>query len=108
MSKKLNELRQKRNVLITQGRDLLNKVEQEKRNLTVEEQTQYDKLFADQDDLRKAVETEERQVEAERSLATAQLAAEPGAGDKPGPDCHRALAELRLVGRRVAKAHPLA
>lgn len=84
MSKKLNELRQKRNVLITQGRDLLNKVEQEKRNLTGEEQTQYDKLFADQDELRKALETEERQIDAERSIATAQLAADPAAGGKPG------------------------
>ncbi len=106
MSKKLNELRQKRNVLITQGRDLLNKAEQEKRNLSAEEQSQYDKLFADQDELRKAIETEERQIDAERSIASAQLTAEAGAdndGKRKGP---RATDEYRSAFSALLRGGP--
>lgn len=83
MSKKLNELRHKRNTLVTQARALLDKAEQDKRNLSAEEQKQYDTVFADQDALRKTIENEERLIEAERSLATQQLADEH---EKKGDD----------------------
>lgn len=69
MSKRLNELREKRNNLVTQARELLDKAEKENRGLSAEEQQQYDKLFADQDQLRSSIEREERQIEAERELA---------------------------------------
>lgn len=73
MSKKLNDLRHQRSVLVTQARGLLDKAEQEKCNLTTEEQQQYDKMFTDQDALRKAIENEERLIEAERSIADKKL-----------------------------------
>lgn len=76
MSKKLNELRHKRNALVVQARTLLDKAEQEKRNLNAEEQKQYDTMFVDQDGLRKAIENEETLIEAERSMAEQQLAGE--------------------------------
>lgn len=67
--KRLNELRQKRNELVTQARALVDKADAEKRGLSTDEQTQYDKLFADQDALRSQIEREEKLAEAERDLA---------------------------------------
>lgn len=95
MSKKLNELRRKRHALVTQGRTLLDKAEQEKRNLSAEEQTQYDKLFAEQDELRKAIETEERQVEVERGLAAQALDSDRDKNDKGERKGPRASEEYR-------------
>ena len=69
MSKRLNELRQRRNVLVTQARALLDKADAEKRGLSTEENTTYDKLFADQEALRSQIEAEERLVAAEREMA---------------------------------------
>ncbi len=95
MSKKLNELRHQRNALVTQARALLDKAEQEKRNLTTEEQTRHDKMFADQDGLRKVIETEECQIEAERSIAEKKLREtdpEDSAENRKGP---RASEEYR-------------
>ncbi len=78
MSKRLNELRHQRNNLVTQARELLAGAEKESRGLNAEEQQKYDKLFADQDELRKTIEAEERQVELERSLAGQKLNEERG------------------------------
>lgn len=78
MSKRLNELRHQRNNLVTQARELLAGAEKESRGLNAEEQQKYDKLFADQDELRKTIEAEERQVELERSLAGQKLDEERG------------------------------
>ena len=98
MSKRLNDLRQQRNAFVTQARGLLDKAEQDKRNLTVEEQTQYDKMFADQDALRKAIETEERQLEAERSLAEKKLReTEPDPKENQNRKGPRATEEYRAA-----------
>ncbi len=80
MSKRLNELRSQRNNLVTQAREILAAAEKEGRGLNGEEQQKYDKLFSDQDELRKTVEAEERQVELERSLAGQKLDEERGKG----------------------------
>ena len=96
MSKKLNDLRHQRSVLVTQARGLLNKAEQEKRNLTTEEQQQYDKMFTDQDALRKAIENEERLIEAERSIAEKKLReADPDPTKKEDRKGPRASEEYR-------------
>ena len=71
--KKLIELREDRNRIVTQMRGLLDKAEAEKRNLTAEEQGKYDELFAEQDKRAKAIETEQRQMDLERNLADAEL-----------------------------------
>lgn len=83
MSKRLNELRSQRNNLVTQAREILAAAEKEGRGLNGEEQQKYDKLFSDQDELRKTVEAEERQVELERSLAGKTVDEERG---KEGDD----------------------
>ncbi len=71
--KRLRELRQRRNELITQSRTLLDKADTEKRGLSADEQTQYDKLWKDQDELRAEIEREERQLQVERELAESEM-----------------------------------
>lgn len=71
--KRINELRQRRNELVTQARALLDKAEAEKRALTSDEEVQYDKLMKEQGDIRSKIEREERQAEAERELAGQQI-----------------------------------
>lgn len=67
--KKLRELRDKRGQLVQQGRELLDRAEAEKRELTPEEQAQWDTLMAEQENLRQQIEREERQVELDREMA---------------------------------------
>lgn len=69
MSKRLAELRHKRNQLVTQARSLLDRADTEKRGLTSDEDQQYTKLFADAEQLRSDIEREERQIEMERQVA---------------------------------------
>jgi HK97 family phage major capsid protein len=64
----LKELREKRAKLIKDARAILDKADGEKRAITTEEQTEYDRLFAEADGLRSRIEREERQREAEREL----------------------------------------
>ena len=70
---KLIELREGRNQIVTQMRGILDKAEAEKRNLTAEEQSKYDELFAEQDKLAKSIANEERQMDLERTLADTEL-----------------------------------
>lgn len=69
MSKKLKELRTQRGALVAQSRGLLDKAESEKRSLNADEQAEYDKLWAAQEDLGRQIKTEERQADLERELA---------------------------------------
>lgn len=79
---KLIELREDRNRIVTEMRGLLDKAEAEKRNLTAEEQGKYDELFAEQDKRAKAIDTEQRQIDLERSLADAELRNKDAGRDK--------------------------
>lgn len=64
----LKELREKRAKLIKDARAILDKAGTEKRAITTEEQTEYDRIFAEADGLRQSIDREERQREAEREL----------------------------------------
>lgn len=110
--KRLNELRQRRNELVTQARALLNKAEAEKRGLNSDEQPQYDKLMADQEALRAQIQQEERQLELERELAGAELRGRQGseggqggqgeqrtAGPRGTPEFREAFHALLVNGR---------
>ena len=66
----LNELKQARAKLITDARLLSGKADGEKRDLTSEEQNQWDAMLADADQLRVNAERLERQESHERELAT--------------------------------------
>lgn len=66
----LKELREKRGKLIHDARVLLDTAKNEKRELTEEESTAWDKLMNDSDDVKVSIEREERQVEADREAAS--------------------------------------
>lgn len=69
MSKDLKELRNKRGKLVADARTLLDRAETEKRDLTAEEQKQWDTMIGDQDRIGKDIEREERQLELDRKMA---------------------------------------
>lgn len=69
MSKKLIELREKRAKLIADARALNEKATTEKRALTGEEDTNWNKMMNDADELRKQIDAEQRLIDAEREIA---------------------------------------
>lgn len=69
MSKDLKELRNKRGKLVADARTLLDRAEIDKRDLTAEEQKQWDTMIADQERIGKDIEREERQLELDRKMA---------------------------------------
>ena len=71
----LQEMRQDRAKLVTQAREILDKAEAEKRDLSAEEQTSWDKIMADVEKKGKEIENEEKQQAVERGLEKSQ--AEP-------------------------------
>jgi HK97 family phage major capsid protein len=73
MSKKLNTLREDRNRIVTEARGILDKAEAEKRDLSAEENGKYEELMTEQSKRADAISREERQVEAERTLAEQQI-----------------------------------
>lgn len=73
MSAKLKQLRDQRGKLVADARAILDKAETEKRALTAEEDANYKKAFADQDELRGKIEREEQLAEAERTAAEQSL-----------------------------------
>lgn len=79
---KILELRQKRATLVKQARDILDKAEAEKRNLTAEEDQQYEATMTEVDAQGKQIERLERQVALEKELAQKQ---DPVAGGKEPP-----------------------
>ena len=66
------KLREKRAKLINQARTILETAEGEERDLTQEEQNQWDALMDEADELRQRIERLERQVELERDLEQRQ------------------------------------
>lgn len=85
MSKRLIELRDERNRLVTQAREVLKKAETEKRDLNADEQKQYDQLMVAQESKRTTILAEERQVELDREMADRDLRSSPPAGDPADP-----------------------
>jgi HK97 family phage major capsid protein len=66
---KLHELRDERGRIVHEARAILAKAEDEKRALTAEEQGKWDELIGKQDELRSAIDREEKIQEAERDIA---------------------------------------
>jgi len=66
----LKQLREDRGVLIKQSHDLLETAEAEGRGLNEEERSNYDKIFDDQEKLKKRIVDGERQEELDREAAT--------------------------------------
>lgn len=115
MSTKLKQLRDQRGKLVADARAILDKAEAEKRALTAEEDANYKKAFADQDELRGKIEREEQLAEAERTAAEQTLRdkdkskgeqrgeREPGERTSPrATDEYRAAFRKFLHGGRAA------
>jgi len=73
-----NELRQKRAGLITQARAILDTAKAAKRDITAEEQTEWDRIHAEADALKAQYERLERQDAVEAGGRTADR--HPGRG----------------------------
>lgn len=87
MKTKIIELRQKRAKLIADARALLDKVEAEKRDLTQEEQNNWDGMMSQADTLKGTIDREERTLAAESEMADpiyANLRPDPAAGQRGG------------------------
>ncbi|GAG54517.1 unnamed protein product, partial [marine sediment metagenome] len=72
----LKELREKRGKLVHDAREILDKAKEEKREITEEENTQWDSIMAiggELEKLDKQIEREERQQEADRKAAEIHL-----------------------------------
>lgn len=72
---KVDELKQERYKLVKQARELLTKAETEKRNLSAEENSQYDRMMADVDKMKVSIDEEGKrsalsELEAEAAKAT--------------------------------------
>ena len=77
MKTKIIELRQKRAKLIADARALLDNAEAEKRDLTSEEQSNWDTMMNDADKLKGQFERMERQVDAEDGLGDSENRGHP-------------------------------
>lgn len=67
---KILELKEKRASFVQQARELIDRAEAEKREMTAEEEMQYDRLMAEIDKLGKAIEREERLAFLEKEIST--------------------------------------
>lgn len=101
MSNKLKELLEKRASLITQGRELLDRAANEKRALTAEEQSNYDKYFNEAQGLHEAVKRFEQQDTLEKSLDKAVVAAteEKGKSGEKADEYRSALQKYFIRGQ---------
>jgi len=87
---KILELRQKRAALVKQAREILDKAEKENRDLTAEEEQEYERIMEEVDKLGKQIEREERMRALEKDLDTRD--AEP---HKPEPQIQQRDARSR-------------
>ena len=70
MTTKLNDLRHERGEVVAEARKLLDRADAEKRSsLSADDEAKYNELMDKQDELRKSIQREERQIELDRELA---------------------------------------
>lgn len=91
----LKELREKRGRIVTEMRGMLDAAQTAKRELTAEEQTKYDALFAQQDGMRLQIERGERQANLDREMA--ETAANETRTTPANPASPRGTAEYRTA-----------
>lgn len=82
MQAKLRELLEKRNTLITAGRELYKKVEDEKRSMTAEEKKNDDARFTEIADIAEQIGRFERQLTMEREQAATRATQDHEAGTR--------------------------
>ena len=82
----INEIRAKRATLVNEGRGLLDRAEHEKRDLSQEEQNQWDRIMAEVDRLAGDIDRQERQRAADDSLGRSSGPRAGGATWNPQDD----------------------
>lgn len=80
---KILELRQKRAALVKEGRELIDKADGEKRGLTADEETRYEKIMADVDKMGGDITREERQILLDKEMQASLGASGAGKGREP-------------------------
>ena len=104
---KILELRQQRAALVKQAREMLDKAETEKRDLTQEETNKHDVIMADVDKMESDIARREKLAEAEQRGAESAgviAGATPVAQQRTGFD-HQAAFRSYVVGGRGALSH---
>lgn len=89
---KLQEMQNERAKLIREARQLVERAEKESRDLTAEENTNYEKYFSDVDGLDKRIERERQLQEQEKRLAESELYSE-----KPQPVQPETREQFKIV-----------
>ncbi len=103
MKQKIKELRQKRQKAAEDMRALLDTAEKENRDLSTEEQKSDDDMFSAQDQLRKQIEREQRQLEIDREFAEDESRRQENDPEKR--DGRKSEDELRMAGFNGFLAH---
>jgi len=105
----LKDLREQRGKLVHDARKMLDTAEAEKRSMTAEESALYNQLFAKQEELRAQIDREEKQADADRSIAEAALRAKddgkktadvPVTGKRSSPEYNAAFNKAITLGMR--------
>ena len=106
LTEQSKELRQKRAKLITDARAILDKADEEKRDLTEEENQQWDKMTHDADEMRKKYERLERQAELEADVNQPQNEPVHTRNQPTNPDDNQPTREERQMAafRRILPA----
>ena len=94
--------KQERAKLIKQAREIIEKAEKEKRNMTAEEREQYDKIMKDVNDLTETIQRMEQQYDLERDLdssANDPVKSDPQDGQQKRDINPRATEEYRSAFR---------
>lgn len=95
MAKDVRELRDQRGNAAAKGRQILDKAEAEKRELTVEERAGWDAAMNDVSRLGKEIDVEERQAAVDLQMAKEGLANVDTRGTNANPDAEKAKAAFR-------------
>ncbi|NUT96734.1 MAG: phage major capsid protein [Saccharothrix sp.] len=99
----IHELRQERAQRAASARAILDRAQNENRDLTAEENTEFDRLMQESDDLETRINREERLREQERRVADTDPRPEPpgGPGGDRDTEAHEAAFRAYLVGGRA-------
>ena len=89
MTTSLKDLRERRGRLVADMRGLLDAASAETRDLTTEEQSRYDEMFAEQERVGGQIAREERQQDLDRRMAETAAHGSNGDGRQSGADAPR-------------------
>lgn len=95
------EWKQERAKLVKEAREILDRQEEEKRDLTAEEEERYNTIDADIDKLTARIDREEKQLERERSLGETNAKEVDGKRDGSNKEEKRTLLRDLLEGRSI-------